>query len=237
MIEKILEYQTVDGELRDIEVSLIQSDERKKASAAQAILKNANDNIARLDSKAEELVTQYATLSKLCEKLEEAQKDYENIVETCESGEELNYIKKKAQALADEINLMTVNVENLAKEIKSTLDEFAKLRQDNKKATAQYKEFAPKYNDLKASKEEDMKKIKVKLAKLEKGIDPNVLENYKKKRKDKIFPIVYSAKISGKIFLCGRCGTELPMAYTGSLKKGEIVECDSCHRLLYLENN
>ncbi|MBR1867081.1 MAG: hypothetical protein IJ800_00665 [Clostridia bacterium] len=237
MIEKLLEYQTVDGELRDIEVSLMQSEERKKASSAQAILKNANDNIARLDAKAEELASKHANLAKLCEKLGEAQKDYENIVETCESEEELNYIKKKAQGLADEINAMTASVENLAKEIKATLDEFAKLRADNKKATAQYKEFAPKYNELKASKEEDMKKIKAKLSKIEKGLPEDILENYKRKRKDKIFPIVYPVKISGKFCLCGRCGTELPMAYSGNLKKGEIVECDSCHRLLYMENN
>ena len=56
---------------------------------------------------------------------------------------------------------------------------------------------------------------------------------YKSKRKDKIFPILYPVQVFGKKPHCSRCGTEFPMADFGSLKKGSIVECESCHRLVY----
>ena len=40
MIKSLLEYQNVDAELREIEVSLAQSEERKKAGSAKNFLKN-----------------------------------------------------------------------------------------------------------------------------------------------------------------------------------------------------
>ena len=235
MINDLLEYQKVDGELREIEVSLSGSEERKKAVTAQNVLKNANDNIVRLDEKAAELAKQYENLKALYERLKDSQSDYESIIDSCEDINEINYLKKRAQILTDEINSLVESIENLSKEIKGVLEEFSRLRADTKKATAVYKEFAPKYSELKASKEEDMAKIKVKLAKIEKKIPEDVMDSYKRRRKDKIFPILYPADMSGKTAHCGRCGTELPMAYSDNLKKGELVECDSCHRLLYSE--
>ena len=235
MIEKLLEYQKVDGELRDIEVSISQSEEKKKAAAAYAFLKGANENAARMEAKAEELLAKYETLTGVYAKLKESQADYESAVDGSEDEDELAYIKKKAQSLADELSSLVDDIEKLSKEMKSTLDEFTKLSSDKKKANAQYKEYLPKYNELKASKEEDMNKIKAQLEKLEKGIGEEAVEAYKKKRKEKIYPVLYPVKTIGKSIHCGRCGTELPMAYSGSLKKGELVECDSCHRLLYQE--
>lgn len=235
MADKILEYQNVDGELREIEISLSQSEERKKAAAAQAVLKGANDNIARLDAKAEGLMTKFNALQKTYASLKEAEGEYEGVVATCEDEGELNYIKKKAQSLIDETSALEREIDALSKEIKSVLDEFNKLRADTKKANAQYKEFVPKYNELKASKEEAMNAVRKRLAAMEKEIPKDVVETYKKKRKDKIFPVFYPVKFVGKAVLCGRCGTELPMAAHGSLKKGEYVECDNCHRMLYAE--
>ncbi len=235
MINELLEYQKVDSELHEIEVALSGSEERKKAALAQNVLKSANDNIARLDGKAAELAKKYENLSALYAKLKETEAEYENIIDTCEDLDEVNYLKKRAQILSDEINALVDNIDNLTKEVKGVIEEFTKLRADTKKATAVYKEFAPKYSELKASKEADMTKIREKLAKMEKKIPADVMEAYKRRRKDKIFPIVFPANMSGKSAHCGRCGTELPIAYSENLKKGELIECESCHRLLYSE--
>ena len=235
MIKELLEYQKVDGSLREIEVSLSTSEERKKAVAAQSVLKSANENIARLDAKAEELASKYNALMQIYEKVKDSESDYENIVETCEDLGELNYLKKRSQLLSDEINNLAESVDTISKEIKGVLDEFAKLRQDTKKANAVYKEFAPKYSELKSSKEEEMNKIKASLKKIEKKIPEEEMTAYLRRRKEKIFPVLYPANTVGKSAHCGRCGNELPIAYTENLKRGELVECESCHRLLYSE--
>ena len=148
--------------------------------------------------------------------------------------EQLIYVKKKAQALSDEIVALSKSIELISKEMESVLKEFATLRAETKKCQAQYKEFRPKYEELKASKEGEINAIKTKLAKLEKSLPDDLVEKYKARRKEKIFPVLNEAKEISKQVYC-RCGTQLPVTAYNNLKSGNVVECDSCHRLLYLK--
>lgn len=231
MIKSLLEYQKVDTELREIEVSLKQSDERKKASSAKNFLNGANESVAKLDQRAEELASKFNASLKLLSQLEDEAKEYEGINDMDE--DQLSYVKKKSQALTEEINNLASQIDNLSKEIESVLREFAQLKADIKKAKAQYSEYGPKYNELKASKEGEINQIKARLQKLESGIDAEILDKYKQRRNDKIFPVLNEAREMSKHAYC-RCGTELSLTDYGNLKNGSIVECDSCHRLLYL---
>lgn len=233
MIKSLLEYQKVDAELREIEISLKQSEERKKASAAKNFLNGANESVAKLDQRAEELVSKFNASLKLLTQLEEEAKEYEGIDDMDE--DQLSYVKKKAQALTEEISNLAGLIDNISKEIESVLKEFAQLKSDIKKAKAQYSEYGPKYNDLKASKEGAINEIKARLKKLEASIDADIIEKYKQRRNDKIFPVLNEATEMSKHAYC-RCGTELSLTDYGNLKSGNIVECDSCHRLLYFDN-
>lgn len=231
MIKSLLEYQNVDKELREIEISLKQSEERKKASSAKNFLNGANESVAKLDQRAEELAGKYNASLKLLTQLEEEANEYDGIADMDE--EQLSYVKKKAQALVEEISNLTSAIETLSKEMENVLKEFSQLKADIKKAKAQYNEYGPKYNELKASREDEMNKIKARLKKLEVSISADILEKYKQRRNDKIFPVLNEAKEMQKHAYC-RCGTELSLTDYGNLKNGSIVECDSCHRLLYL---
>ena len=230
MIKSLLEYQKVDAELREIEISLKQSEERKKASSAKNFLNGANESVVKLDQRAEELAGKFNASLKLLSQLEEEAKEYEGIDDMDE--DQLSYVKKKAHALTEEINNLSSVIDNLSKEIESVLKEFAQLKSDIKKAKAQYSEYGPKYNELKASKDGEITQIKARLKKLEASIDAEILEKYKQRRNDKIFPVLNEAKEMSKHAYC-RCGTELSLTDYGNLKNGNIVECDSCHRLLY----
>lgn len=232
MIEQLLQYQSVDTKLREIETEIAQSEERKKAVSAQKFLNSVNDNIALLEKRAEELANKYNESLALYKRLGDEIKEYDEVDET-DDIEQLGYVKRKAQELNDEIENLANGIEQISREISAVLKEFTQLKSKTKEAKSQYIEFVPKYNALKASKEEEMKKIKAELAKIEKQIPPAEMELYKTKRKDKIFPILYSVQVFGKKPHCSRCGTEFPMACFDSLKKGSLVECDSCHRLVY----
>ena len=232
MITQLLEYQNIDAKLREIETEISQSEERKKAVAAQNFLKSVNDNLALLEKRAEELVGKYNESIALYKRLNEEISEYGD-VEEYDDAEQLNYIKKKSQGLLDEINNLSNGIEQISKEMTAVLKEFSQLKAKTKEAKSQYSEFVPKYHALKASKEDEIKKIKAELAKIEKGIPKEDMELYKTKRKDKIFPVLYAVQVFGKKPHCSRCGTEFPMACFDSLKKGSLVECDSCHRLVY----
>lgn len=234
MIKSLLEYQSIDAQLRDIEVSISKSDERKKAHAANNFLKGVNESIAKLEQRAEDLVNKHTQALKTYQKLAEEVKEYDGVADMDE--DHLSYVKKKAQELTDEINALTAGIDQISKEIESVLKEFAQLRSDTKKAKAQLEEFKPKYEALKESKKPEMDAIKKKLVALEKKIDAEILEKYKQRRNDKIFPVLNEASEVSKHAYC-RCGTELSLTTYNGLKGGNIVECESCHRLLYLSEN
>ena len=232
MITQLLEYQNIDAKLREIETEISQSEERKKAVAAQNFLKSVNDNLALLEKRAEELVGKYNESISLYKRLNEEISEYGD-VEEYDDAEQLNYIKKKSQGLLDEINNLSNGIEQISKEMTAVLKEFSQLKAKTKEAKSQYSEFVPKYNALKASKEDEIKKNQSGACQIEKGIPKEDMELYKTKRKDKIFPVLYAVQVFGKKPHCSRCGTEFPMACFDSLKKGSLVECDSCHRLVY----
>ena len=216
MLDKILAYQEVDKKLRDIELELAKSEERKKAHAAQTFLKSVNEQISALDKRAEELVAKYASLNSTYAKLEEEIKEYDGL----EVGDDLDqvvYIKKKAQTLSSEIESLAAAIEAVAGEIKGVLKEFSRIN-----------------NALKDSKKDEIDGIRKELAAIEKQIPEDVMEKYKQKRKDRIFPVLNKATELGKSGIYCACGKDLPDAQQRQLKGGEIVECESCHRLLYL---
>ena len=157
MIKSLLEYQTIDAQLREIEVSISKSDERKKAHAANNFLKGVNDSIAKLEQRAEDLVSKHAQALKTYEKLAEEIKEYDGVADMDE--DHLSYVKKKAQELTEEINGLTAHIDQITKEIEGVLKEFAQLKADTKKAKAQYAEFRPKYDALKESKKPEMDAI------------------------------------------------------------------------------
>ena len=232
MINNLLEYQNVDATLREIEVSLAQSEERKKASSAKNFLNGVNESIAKLEQRAEELVSKYNASVKLFEKLSEETAEYEDLGDMDE--DQLSYVKKKSLELSEEINNLSNAISQISKEIESVLKEFTQLKSDTKKAKAQYAEYGPKYNELKASKKGEIAEIEAKLAEIAKKIPEEVIEKYKQRRKEKIFPVLNEAQEISKHAYC-RCGTELPVTSYNNLKNGQVVECESCHRLLYLK--
>lgn len=234
MIDQLLAYQEVDKRLKNIEAELGKSEERKKTHSAQAFLKSVNDNLAALDKRAEELLRRYNSVVKTYEKLDEEIKGYDGL-EVGEDIEQLNYIKKKAQSLSSEISVLAETLENITKEISSVMKEFSKLKSETKTAKKQYEEYLPKYNALKESRKEEIDAIRAELAKLEKEIPTEIMDKYKQRRKDKLFPVLNLATELGKNGVYCACGKSLPDAAYATLKSGVIVECESCHRLLYLK--
>ena len=134
MINKLLEYQKVDATLREIEVTISKSEERKKAAVAKNFLNSVNESIASLDQRAEELASKYNSAIKLYERLIEETKEYDEMGDMDE--EQLAYVKKKAQSLYDEISALSQSIDLLSKEMETVLKELSQLKADTKKYKA-----------------------------------------------------------------------------------------------------
>jgi len=76
-----------------------------------------------------------------------------------------------------------------------------------------------------------MEQIKGELKKLAAKLEPEVLKRYEVKRSERIFPIICCVANER----CSKCGMELSIADKEKIARGEVTECENCHRFLYKE--
>lgn len=229
MITKLIEYQSVDSELRAIEQELIASEDRKKGIAARKFLDTVSETLAELDEKAAAFDTAYTKYSDVYSRLSETQKEFGDLDEYNEE-EELSFMMKKAQELMDELKSLEKQIAHLQEEIAALCDRYTALKKKTAAAQKQFRECGQKYTALKESKAGAQKEIQQRLAVLEKEVEPALMEQYKRKRADKIFPILYEYNGNG---FCPQCRTELSGLAKSTLARNGFTECDNCGRLLY----
>ncbi len=230
MIQKLLKYQEVDKELKEIETALMNSEERKKAVNAKKYLEGVNDSVNKLDDKASSLSAEYLNAVELQTKLNEQEKEIASALENAKSESEVSYLVKKAEELLGKIKSVAQTVNNLSNEIQAVLKEYSGIKAKTNAAKVQYKENGEKYNQLKASVADKKQAVEKELEQLKQQVEPALMEKYLQKRANKVYPVVY--EVNGTV--CGACNMELSMAEIGKLKNGEIIECDQCGRILYL---
>ena len=228
-LNTLLAYQEKDKGLREIEQKLASSDERKKLGEAVSFLKHVEENLAKLESTATELCAVYDNAVKQREELFAQEKEFENAVKDVEDEGAGNYIMKKLDELLSSIRSLSAEIDRVFVEMQKVLKDYANLKNKNKEMRAQYTEFGEKYKGLEKSMADDKQKITAELDKLKKDIPADIMEIYEKKRRDKIYPILFEANGD----FCGACNTELPLSVIQRLKNGEIIVCDQCGRLIY----
>lgn len=230
MIEKLLEYQSVDKNLKDIENQLKKSNEFKMYAQAVKFLKGVKESKVQMESKAGSLLATLNSIEAKITELDEQKAEFVDI-DKIEEEDTVNFLKKKTQELQKQYSSLEAEMENLKKDMKSLWDEYQKMMEDAKKMLDQQNEYKDKYEALAAEKEAEKKPIMDKLDKIAKDIPEKYLEMYKEKRKDPKFPIVY--EIQGKH--CPSCSTELSQLELSRLKKEKLIECENCRKLLFIK--
>ncbi len=231
MIKALLAYQIQDAKLREIEKTLLGSEERKKMSSAKKYILGVEENVNKLDDRALELKGIYAKTAEEQKKLQEQQAELAEALDSIKDEKEASFLIKKADELIAKIKALNAEASKIAEEIKSIVAEYDKIKSTTRVAQAQYKENADKYKELEGSLKEEKESIEKQLDKLKKDVDASLMERYLKKRSDKMYPIIYAVKGNS----CGACRMELSMSDMNKLKNGEVIDCEQCGRMIYLE--
>ena len=170
----------------------------------------------------------YTKYTGVFNKLLETQKEFDSVSDYS-NEDEINFVKKKAQELSDELKSLEKQIVRLQEEIVSLTEQYNALKKKTASAQKQFKECGQRYTEFKASKADAQKEIQNRLAKIEKDIEPDAMELYKKKRADKIYPILFEYKGNG---FCPSCRTEISRLAESKIG-AKVVPCDNCGRLLY----
>ncbi len=229
MIEKLLEYQKADAQAREIEKTLGESEDRKKYAVAKKYLDGVVDNVNKLDLRAAELLSAYEQATSAQLKLKEQEKELNMALEDSNDENSLAFLMKKADELIGKIKALGKQASSIEQEIKAVFEEYSAIRNKTKAAQEQYKIYGEKYSELKKSLKDKKDAVDAELEKLKGAVDDKLMDIYLKKRAGKMYPIVYEIRGNS----CGACNMELSGAELDKLKKGEVIECGNCGRMLY----
>ena len=228
-LQAILSYQETDTKLFKLEREVAGSEERKEYVKYKKFLESAPEKLDSLEVKATALKAEATELEQKYARAEEALHDFDHLDELVTSGADITFYKKKAQSFAEQLKKLKADLNTLLANIKATDEEYKKLKKQVIAAQKQYAEASEKYKAVKTAREPEKKALETELAKLEKEVPPQLLEVYKTKRKEKIFPVV--GELVGT--RCPFCSMEPPLAARNKLTGGASIECDNCHRIIF----
>ena len=229
MIEQLLAYQKADASLKEIEKTLSESVERKKAMSAKKYLDGVVENVNKLDERASELVFAYEQATQEQLKLKEQEEELVRALDEATDENAVNYLMKKVEELISKIKTLGKKATMIENEIQGVMKEYSTIKNTSKAAQAQYSEYGVKYNELKKSLKEKKDAVDAELEALKGKVDKALMDRYLVKRNAKMYPIVYEVRGNA----CGACNMELPAAELNNLKKGEVVDCSNWGRMLY----
>ncbi len=230
-LQAILKYQEVDKKLYAIERELSSSETRKEYVKIKKFLEAAPEKLEALDVKAKSLRAEVENLEGKYAKLEETLKEFDGVEELISGGADVSFYKKKAQTAADKMKKLKADLNALFTNVKETDEEYQKLKKQVLSLGKKWEEVSKAYKELKAQKDVEKKPFEEELSTLAADIPTAMLEIYKTKRKEKIFPVVGQI-VGGR---CPYCSMELPIAARSKLSGGGWIECENhiCNRVLF----
>ncbi len=231
-LQAILKYQEVDAKLYKIERELSSSEERKEYVKLKKFMESAPEKLNALESKALSLKNECEGLAAQYERLAESVKDFENVWELIsEEGADISFYKKNVQSIIEKLKKVKAEINALVAAVKGTDEEYKKLKKQVLGVEKHAPDIQAAYKKIKTEKEAEAKPYKVELDALAKDISAEMMELYKTKRKEKIFPVV------GQIVnnRCPFCSMDLPIAAMSKLSGGGYIECENhiCSRILF----
>ncbi len=227
-LQELLEYQKLDGELRKIELELNATEEKKKLNQAKAVMRNAEMRIAAEDKRALELRAFRDSLTARVDEMSKMIAEYSDVEEIVEGGGDVAFYKKSAQQLMEKLRSLKQELNKMLAEIEQLTAEYKKLMEQGKQMNKQKKEYAEKFKEIQSQYTDRVDELNKKMEETAKNIPADILERYRQKRKEKIFPVL--VPLAGDMCVCGM---DLPLAQRNRLAGGNVIECENCHRFIY----
>ena len=228
-IKNILEYQKIDSKIFQIERELNQSINKKKCMELTSIAKDSQAKSSKLEQEASQIAKEIQNLFAVADQNKlKIRKILDQKLDDMTEEQIQNSLVMK-EKLVQNLAIIDKKATKLAEMANAVLAEFNKTKTTYKNAGEKYKVVKEAYDKELKEATPKMEALKVELKTLEKSIDAKLLEDYKKRRGDKIFPVL--VPLNNKC--CGGCHMEVPASSISKLEGEGILVCENCRRIIY----
>lgn len=229
--QEMLQYQTLDSELNRIEKELRKNEFFVKRKQYNALRKDCEENISKLDSTAADLRVQLANARQSMEKISAVIEEHSKEIADIEDKDELNYMNKKLNEQLDLLSAVEKDLKRILREGEEVAKSFDEINAKLPKIIAGYNKCNEEFAKVTELQKPRVTELKVKQAELKKVIDPAQFELYKKISDGQIFPVFVPLLNDCQ---CGGCRMEMPKAVVDThMAKKDTMRCEHCGRIIY----
>lgn len=225
------EYQQADVEVDKMEASIKRSPTRQKLVKYRDYLVEQQNVMKRIESEVTTMSDRLEALKDAIAMTEDQLRALQSRLESAPPTDTESIQHFLADARRFQNNLTAYEQE--IKRIRKDAGDRERLQHDVKvraaKAKGEFDKLKETYDQEYKEKNADLDKLKAASAEKAKEIEPEYMERYCTIKRHSVPPL---AKLYGD--QCGGCNMSLPSAVSRKIKAGELVECETCGRLLII---
>ena len=228
----ILKYQEKDSQLYKLEKELEQNEDKKIANQMISIVRDMQNKSSALEQEAEVVVKEF---EKFQQKSKEISLKAHNLAEIkidSLSSEEAEKLIEETSEISNALTQIEKKCVAQAEKVSNILSEFEESKKKFGLARSKHSFHKSSYEQAYLKVKPTIDALKQELSLIEKELPSTVVAKYKLVRQDKIFPVFVPLMSKS----CGGCAMELSTNKIETLKQKGFIECENCHRQIYIEN-
>ena len=232
--QEMIQYQSLDGELNRIERDLRKNDSFIKRKQFKAMSQECEDNLAKLDARAQDLKNQLALAKQAMDKITEVIEEHSKEIAALEDVDELNYMNKKLNEQLDQLALVEKEIKRILRDGEDISKAFEEINAKLPRIVAGYNKCNEDFNKAANEVKPRVRELQLKQAELKKVIDPSLFAIYSKISEGQLHPVFVPLRDGSR---CGGCQMEMPKAVVDAQMAGKsYMRCEHCGRIIYKED-
>lgn len=231
-IEGMLKYQSLDREINQLNEQFRTSEATRQYNKYMKLYKQAIEDGKRMSGVIGEHFVNVDRLTKQYEKLLADVEEYNNVLDEITDVKQADYYEKQLLKLFNALEAIEKELDNVRKELmKLDADAKAFFTNVNNYFMA-VKKCTPEMEKVRQEIQSKAKEVMLAQKELEKTIEPELVEKYKKAKEIAKFPPL--VPFDEATCSCMGCGLELSKDIAAKLRQdGGLEFCPNCNRLVY----
>ena len=230
-IQLLWAYQQADVEVSRMENSIKRSPNRQKLVKYRDYLVSQQNVMKRIEGEVSAMADRLEVLKDAVSMTEDQYRALKQKMENepAENAETVQQYMNEAKRFLNNLTAYEQEIKRIRKDAadRERLQHDVKVRAA--KAKAEFDKLKVAYDAEFKEKSVELEELKKKAAELAKPIEPAYMEKYENIKRHSFPPL---AKLNND--QCTGCNMSLPSAVTRKIQAGEMIECETCGRLLII---
>ncbi len=227
------EYQKADVEVDKLEASIRHSPIRQKLVKYQDYFEEQKAAMKRIEGEVAAMQDRLEALKDAIKLTDEQLHSLHSKMESDppSSSEEVKQFISDAKRFQSNLTAYEQEIKKIRKDANDRERQSHDVNVRAAKAKNEFLKLKPTYDEEKKEKDKELEALRAAAAAKAEGIEPTFMERYRDIKKHSVPPL---AALYGD--QCGGCNMSLPSSVSRRVKAGELVECETCGRLLIIVN-